>query len=294
LGCDEALLASVNAMKQLASTWVAVLCGLPMLCQAGPSLFRRSSLLEVEGKSTIQATHKAYPLPVVSHAKAPGQGYTRDSPLYSKQQAWTAINGDNSLTGLAPDDLFKDIPEPYRPIWRMYYEDPFLMITGTLVHVLLYILLAWVYQKYKNTWELLHPAKELYAPAPGGQCCGWHRMFSDPDKKSDCRILLCSFCCPIIRWADTIDNHKLMKGKYWHAFFLMLIFGTIAPFTFGISILASLCVGIYFRQKIRQVYDRHPYKPLSLLEDVFCWCCCTPCAIAQEAHEIEKVKRPGA
>jgi len=23
---------------------------------------------------------------------------------------------------------------------------------------------------------------------------------------------------------------------------------------------------------------------------VFCWCCCTPCAIAQEAHEIEKVK----
>jgi len=285
-------------MKQLVGVWVAVLHGMPTIGIASPSSFRRTSLLEIEQSSiAVQSHSKVYPMPVVSHDKVAGGGYTQDSPLFHKQQAWTAVNGDNSLKEASADDMFKDIPEPYRPIWRMYYEQPFLMITGTFVHILLYILFAFIYREYKRTWSFIQPAEELKTAEADGQCWGWHRIFSDADKNSDVRILLCSFCCPIIRWADTIDNVKMMPGKFWHAFFLMLILGTIGPFTFGASILISLCVGIYFRHvRLRQEYlSLTPLaasgRVLSLLEDVFCWCCCTPCAIAQEAHQIEKIKR---
>jgi len=286
-------------MKQFVGKWIVVVCGIPIICRGSQNRLQRTSFLDVAEKFAVsdhlqyKSKQMLYPMPVVSHDKVAGKGYTAESPLYEKQKAWTAINGDNSLEGVGQDDMFKDIPEPYRPIWRMYYEQPYLMITATLLHILLYIILAWVNQKYKKNGFLAPPdeSKNLPSKYQGiSKCCGWDwQWFSKENKKHDMRILMCAFCCPIIRWADTIDNHKMMDGHFWHAFFLMLILATIGPFTFGVSILVSLCIGIYFRQVLRRKYDRGPGTMKSLMEDIFCWCCCTPCAIAQEAHEIENV-----
>lgn len=241
------------------------------------------------------ARRREFPMPVIEHQKKAGGGYLKDSPLYAKQKAWRSSSVKNVIESSSSNALFSNIPEQFRPVWIAFYTQPWLMLALTVFHVILLVAVAVLYRRYKRSWFPLDEPK--YLPNRDGQesrmkvlfCWGgWRPLFGD-DASSGCRTLCCACFCPLIRWADTTD--QLMNGKFWHAFTLMLILALIGPFTFGVSVIISLCVGIYFRQKIRAVYNNGAWKATSLMQDVFCWCCCTPIAIAQEANEVEKVKR---
>jgi len=285
-------------MKQLVSSGIlaAIFGSKPFVVDASTHILKSSALL-VTRHSSSQDRHGEFPMPVIEHQKKAGGGYLKDSPLYQKQKAWRSSYGKNVMKGTSSpnDSLFSNIPEQFRPVWIAFYTEPWLMLALTVFHVLLLVAVAALYRRYKRSWFPLDEPK--YPTNRDGQesrmkilfCWGgWRPLFGD-DASSGCRILCCACFCPLIRWADTTD--QMMKGKFWHAFALMLILALIGPFTFGVSVLISLCVGIYFRQKIRAAYDNGAWKATSLAQDVFCWCFCTPIAIAQEANEVEKVKR---
>lgn len=111
--------------------------------------------------------------------------------------------------------------------------------------------------------------------------------------KSDWPICLMACCCPAIRWADTIGSDRLWGGFFWHAFLLFLVLQILGIYTYGFSVLVLLCIGIYFRQKIRGNFKKSNSWS-TYASDVLLWCCCPCLAIAQEALEVERRTRDAA
>jgi len=100
----------------------------------------------------------------------------------------------------------------------------------------------------------------------------------------DRHICLLSFCCPAVRWADTVD--KVGLAKYWCAIIVYLALIYLLPFTAGFGLIAFALVMTAFRGKLRRKFNIESNN-LVVIKDLcaFSWCCC--CAIAQEARMVE-------
>lgn len=248
-----------------------------------PRLKRALSFLE--GNVISDRLHtNYYSMPTVSHDKEPGRGYIAGSPYHGEQQAWVEQNGDNSLPLV--EDRFRWVPSPFRPTWQAFYEYPITSVIVLFLHVIVLVVFAYFYRQYMASWRQTSGFQEQLL---SNQDRGWSHSLIDCNCQKDWNICLLALCCPIIRWADTIGNDKVLKGSFWTAFFLMLFLGILGPFTFGVSVIISICVGIYFRQRMRTIFNHSPGKPIELLGDVILWCCCPFIAIVQEAREVERV-----
>jgi len=56
----------------------------------------------------------------------------------------------------------------------------------------------------------------------------------------------------------------------------------------GISSIALIIVGVYYRQKLRESYDIDSLESgskITVTMDFLLWCFCQPCVIIQEARE---------
>lgn len=93
-----------------------------------------------------------------------------------------------------------------------------------------------------------------------------------------------SCCCGAVRWADTMT----MAFKMWFvaAFTMYLIIFGLDFFALpGSVLLACLCA--MKRQELRKLSSL-PYGSCgTCLEDFCTYLCCTPCAIVQEARQVE-------
>jgi Cys-rich protein (TIGR01571 family) len=101
----------------------------------------------------------------------------------------------------------------------------------------------------------------------------------------DANICMCSFCCPSLRWADTMSLAKLLT--FWVAFALFFGVEFVSSVIFGSSIgLLYACLMLYFRHQLRDKIGVESWTFLSLFRDFcfLCWCPC--CAIAQEARIV--------
>jgi len=108
-------------------------------------------------------------------------------------------------------------------------------------------------------------------------CCG-----------ADWRICLGGWWCASARWADTASKvQPPMMGYFlWLLVFVLLSMGS--NITWGASGAVLLLIVVYNRARIREIYGINS----GILTDVLTWCCCGPCAVIQEARQIEYVKQP--
>jgi len=109
----------------------------------------------------------------------------------------------------------------------------------------------------------------------------------------DSEITLCSLCCPAIRWAMTLSYVPGMLS-FWVAFFIYVcveLLGGLTAGTIGWICLALLCTA--YRQELRQKFNMEQQGGMTYVTDAMTYFCCTCCAIAQEARQVEDALRSG-
>lgn len=249
-----------------------------------------------------RASEAAFPstLPKVKHKKEAGGGYKEGSPLYEKQEAMKGVNAQSADDRVDADEptfsnlmqnLTYDItdfaaavtgngsPEQEEQAWEWFY--------GTAIsqtaYVVLVLIVAYIYRLR---------APELRAPGGLESTEEWAYGLCDcRDLGEDARICGLSCCCPAIRWADTISDEKVARLSFWQGLALVLLLVFLGPFTGEASLCVLLCICVYYRQQLRKVFGHSPFSAQSYFFDFITYCCCSCCAIVQEAREVEKVRR---
>ncbi|CAK0871970.1 unnamed protein product [Prorocentrum cordatum] len=98
-------------------------------------------------------------------------------------------------------------------------------------------------------------------------------------------------CCPAIRWADTVDLGGLVP--FWVALAIYLGLSVGSAFLGEALLWAALAVACAgFRQEMRRKFGMSQ-SGRTYAEDCLLYCCCSCCAIAQEARHIEEACRVG-
>lgn len=167
--------------------------------------------------------------------------------------------------------------------------------SGTFVYVCFSFLLANIYFQTR----LRYP--KAFNPTPRTEVFPSTSVFSfNLFDLSDANVCLIGLCCPMLRWADTMDHHGLMS--YWKAFFstfcFMLLLITVCessydlPYIMVAMYLTNVAFGVFYRQKLRDHFQKEAGTFKSLANDVTAWFFCLPCAIIQEARE-DAIQRGG-
>lgn len=172
-------------------------------------------------------------------------------------------------------------------IWHMSYRMRWVVLGYTLVYFLFGVLMAFLYNKARNNSKYDH----LFKPkrVPGTTASGKDFTFSLFGCFGDIPMCVLGCCCPVLRWADTVSQPKLLS--FWKAFFIFFILILLHVYTFGISTLLAMAVGVYYRQRLRSHYGMSDSRTLATIcIDLLAWTFCQPCAIIQEARE-EAVER---
>eukprot|EP00441_Pelagodinium_beii_P041479 CAMPEP_0197648152 /NCGR_PEP_ID=MMETSP1338-20131121/27585_1 /TAXON_ID=43686 ORGANISM="Pelagodinium beii, Strain RCC1491" /NCGR_SAMPLE_ID=MMETSP1338 /ASSEMBLY_ACC=CAM_ASM_000754 /LENGTH=249 /DNA_ID=CAMNT_0043222101 /DNA_START=33 /DNA_END=779 /DNA_ORIENTATION=- len=103
---------------------------------------------------------------------------------------------------------------------------------------------------------------------------------------SDMSICLWSCCCPAVRWAGTMEMVGLMS--FWSAVFLLLALELLGMVP-GLGLVYIIFVGViaYYRNQLRLTFGMNGSNECSTLTGDACFvCCCTCCAISQEARHV--------
>lgn len=105
----------------------------------------------------------------------------------------------------------------------------------------------------------------------------------------DSRICLSGMLCPAVRWADTVSEEKGGFYGFTSAFCLMVGLGflVLCPYVGTFAWFVLISVGVYYRQSIREKYGLENGTWQSYIEDCWIWCCCSCCAICQEARQVD-------
>lgn len=254
-------------------------------------------------------------LPTTQHFKAPGRGYAPGSPLFKAQKqheevahVLTMVRHEQAAVRAkqAPDIPTtvheKEASDGYMPGSPLYEEQqrrggPDVANTNSgmqapstrsnlayaVVYLVLIILVAAIYKRF-------HKGLGLHEIHPHDGDAFTFGLF-DFHCAQDYSICLMAFCCPVVRWADTTSSPKVQFLPFWPALLLFAALVAFGPITMGITALFEILLGVYYRQKLRHVFGHTGSSLKTLSLDCLTWMCCAPCAIAQEAREVERVRR---
>lgn len=272
---------------------------------AGP----RSPALLLQERAAIPTP---YPMDTVEHQKRPGGVYAEGSPLYRKQRAMhseaEAADGPaapveelavpaEEAPPLAPADHMPDAlrqagdawgaPQAWQEPRRVFaalplWQEALAWVSVHLVFVVLVCIAAWLYRSYGK------PQYQRNAMPSQGDAFAYP-LFAVTGIGMDWPICLMAFCCPAIRWADTMSMAPLLP--FWAALGLMLLLACLQPATGGLISILTVLVAVYFRQRLRRIYNHGPFTPKNMALDCLTWTFCCCCAIVQEAREVEHVQK---
>lgn len=110
------------------------------------------------------------------------------------------------------------------------------------------------------------------------------------DMFSDWKVCCWSCWCPCIRWADTMDMLGIVGFWVGLLVFCGLVLLNALPGGLLLWFVASL-LWMSFRQQLRMKFDMEHNTFRTFMGDWSLYCCCWPCAIAQEARHIEEACR---
>jgi Cys-rich protein (TIGR01571 family) len=115
------------------------------------------------------------------------------------------------------------------------------------------------------------------------ECCG-----------RDLQLCFCSWCCTWIRWAETASNDKVGFLEFYPAVFITALLCAVSFITYGASVLILILVVVLCRAQIRRTYGLRSGTWHVLCLDCCVWTFCAPCAVAQEARQVELVELGGS
>jgi len=106
----------------------------------------------------------------------------------------------------------------------------------------------------------------------------------------DIGLCLLGCFCPCYLWAKTMEQNNLLSFALALVLFLTAyILGVLLPWVLNVQAnwpnLWLMILGTYFRGKFREAQG---ITNGGCFEDCLLWCCCTPCAICQEAKHTDR------
>lgn len=169
-----------------------------------------------------------------------------------------------------------------------------LMFSGISVYLFLVLVSAVVYYSWRDP-KYPRPGIHIRRQFKFGLC----NCFEEP------RLLLFALCCPMVRWADTLDkgNDHGSLLPFWHAFtslfsllfaYLFITLVIAWPFVGSAAFFAIVAIEVFYRQRLRQRFSIPAFTPRILMMDTITWLFCPCCAIVQEAREVESACVPMA
>lgn len=166
--------------------------------------------------------------------------------------------------------------------WRMNPNQQASFFGGSLIYIIGGVMLAFLYNSVRSKIPMLTAEHRPETPRTDQFSFSLFGCFATP------HISVMGCCCPCLQWADTMDRGT-MDGKplltYWKAFGAFFGLLTLHGYSWGVSWLALVAMGVWFRQKLRENYVLENRTPGSVGMDILAWVFCQPCAIIQEARE---------
>lgn len=160
---------------------------------------------------------------------------------------------------------------------------------GLLLMYAIMIFLAFLY--YKHRVEPAVPEVETSSFTPDQFSKDF--VFSLFDCFNDMEVCLLSCCCPAIRWAHTMQIMGFFS--FWAGFAIFAGLSFISSLmVLGIGLGLCAIVGAYYRQQMRKKFRMDNGTCTSVVFDLLAYCCCTPCAIAQEAQHVTEARKAHA
>eukprot|EP00448_Togula_jolla_P038382 CAMPEP_0170624078 /NCGR_PEP_ID=MMETSP0224-20130122/30039_1 /TAXON_ID=285029 /ORGANISM="Togula jolla, Strain CCCM 725" /LENGTH=234 /DNA_ID=CAMNT_0010950573 /DNA_START=329 /DNA_END=1033 /DNA_ORIENTATION=- len=148
---------------------------------------------------------------------------------------------------------------------------------GFAFWVILVLVAAALYQKYKASL----PVDLKKAQAKSSEEGFLHGPFSCLD---DPEVSVWSLCCGGVRWADNMQ--AVGTFSFWVAIAIYLGVAFADVLTGGVFIWGLVAaLFTYYRQDLRSKFGLKSDRE-TILKDFALWCCCAPCAIAQETRHI--------
>lgn len=251
-------------------------------------------------------THDEKDMPVTNHDKNAGGNYNKGSPLFKKQESRKASGKTTVDTKPPPkqaaqltDGAVVQVTVPptekaldfnrwwkIRGGWTGHIHLGLWAFVETFVFFMC-VALIWMkcaggrcrrgYDERKNT--AMGFAYGLFSM---DHCCGHHSS-----------VCLCSWCCGPLRLADTYTKEPFpMIGNFWSALIIITCLAGFSQLTFGITGLLMTGLCIYYRQQLRKQYGLEAGGLKTCCLDSLVWIFCPFCAMAQEARQVEFVKKP--
>jgi len=182
-------------------------------------------------------------------------------------------------------DLRKDLPERLVYIFPSMQTDIGavfgLALASSAIWCTLVVLAACVYRSQKSFPQAVSSRStqefEDWTSGPFDFC-------------TDAKVGCWSCWCPCIRWADNMDMLGIVSFWVGLLLFCGLIMLTTIPGGLLLWLVATL-LWMSFRQQLRLKFDMEKSTFRTFIGDCALYCCCWPCAIAQEARHIEEACR---
>lgn len=242
------------------------------------------SAAQLQGEKDVGSSHSKPLSPTLDDAALPAVALPEKGPiadLFGEVQDGDEKDGAEATQEL--DDVINDVEEVERVLYKVghklgkfYNDEGYRHVILNLVLYLCGVFLAMgLYFMWFQHREVVKQEEFRYGLC---ECMG------------DSRVCLCGLCCPIIRWADTVSEEKGGFLDFNSAFIMMLALGAflLCPLTGLVGWIAIVMLGVYYRQKIRDKYGLENNTTASYIEDFMTWCCCSCCALCQEARQVDE------
>jgi len=179
----------------------------------------------------------------------------------------------------------EDVPAAYmKSYWTVLWMNPIASLLSVILPIFLTFLLACCYKQFHADAPLplmidnLHNTELLDNGV-------WRYLLLDCLAAPRYTCIL-AFCCPALRWADTMRLSGIYS--FFTAVFIFAFFSSLAKGTAGLTTLILICILTAKRQKIRSLFSLPHGTARTWVEDCCTYCWCAPCAIVQEAQQMEE------
>jgi len=195
---------------------------------------------------------------------------------------------NRGLPGMAFSDLNREFDDhmgylTIARVWRKFMMNLSALFIEGVIYFFIIVLAGVVYKSYKedptsppddgeqHTPELLNTGDWRFGLC---NCCA---------KPSVCCMTV---CCPVVRWADTMEMSGLMV--FWLALAVCAMLVSMSYATFGLTYFLFVLMATHGRQQMRELFGIPGRTAAGCMYDFCVYSCCCYCAIAQEAQQLEE------
>lgn len=155
-------------------------------------------------------------------------------------------------------------------------RNPWEAVMSLVVWTMFTAIFAYYYRGSRPDWDPQLPLDATSVGWSTGVCDCMRGRFST-------NFMAC--CCPAVLWAETVSDAGLQS--FWKAYAMYTLGALVSLLPCASPIDAALAT--WDRHELREKLGMPAANTWTFLSDCLCYCCCSPCMLAQEARHVESL-----